>query len=292
MPELPEVETVARAVAPHLVGRSIAAWCQGDKPLRLPLPTADERRDVVGRRILEVWRRAKLLVIELAGRRAVIVHLGMTGTLSVAAKRSRRAKHEHVVLTLSDGAVLRFRDPRRFGLVRVVRLPAPRTLPPSFAAGLGPEPLGRGFSTTCFAAACAASARAIKSVIMDNAVVVGVGNIYAAESLFRARIHPLTPARDLKRPQVVALRREIVAVLQEAIVAGGTTISDFRTVDGSEGHFSRHLAVYDRAGEPCERCHTGLIERVVISGRSSYFCPTCQPAPRKKRGQTPLRPHR
>ncbi len=274
MPELPEVETVTAALRPHLLGRCLVRVVARTAKLRAPLD-ADRLRQLAGPEIVAVRRRAKYIIIEFADLQVLLIHLGMTGTLKLVPATQTPEKHDHLLLDLDDGASLRFHDPRRFGLVTAGILAAPGGLPAALV-GLAPEPLTAAFDALYLEEQCRDRRRTIKSLLMDNRCVVGVGNIYASESLFLARIHPRRPAGSLSRPEIAALVAAVKEILRRAIAAGGTTISDFQGVDGSEGRFVRELQVYGRDGEPCPVCRQETIAKMVIAGRSSYFCPACQ----------------
>jgi formamidopyrimidine-DNA glycosylase len=267
MPELPEVETVRRAMQRHLEGRRILAVRTSGKPLRAPLPVARLRR-LEGDRFIGARRRAKYLLLDLELGRTLLVHLGMTGNLVF---RRAGEKHDHLVFELDEGPPLVFSDPRRFGLVLVLDPGEEADCP--HLRELGPEPLEPGFDAAYLAAQCRRR-RPIKALLMDNQVLVGVGNIYASESLFRARIHPLTPADQLSAGQVKRLVEEIKRLLRESIRRGGTTISDYQG-EGRGGRFQQRLAVYGRAGEGCLVCE-GPVESAVLGGRSTFYCPRCQ----------------
>lgn len=268
MPELPEVETVRRAMQRHLLGRRITSVRTSAKRLRQPLPTARLRR-LTGDLFTGARRRAKYLLLDLESGRILLVHLGMTGNLIF---RPPGEKHDHVILELDQGPPLVFSDPRRFGLVLVLD-PGEETACP-YLSQLGPEPLEAGFDAAYLAAQCQRRRRPIKTLLMDNQVVVGVGNIYASESLFRAGIHPLTPADQLPSDQLKALVREIKGILRESIRRGGTTISDYLG-SGQGGRFQQRLAVYGRAGENCLVCERP-VESTVLGGRSTFYCSHCQ----------------
>ncbi len=268
MPELPEVETVRRAMQRHLDGRRVVSVYTSAKRLREPLPAARLRR-LVGETFTAARRRAKYLLLGLDSGRCLVVHLGMTGNLIF---RAPGEKHDHVVFELDQGLPLVFSDPRRFGLVLVLEPGEAATCP--YLSALGPEPLEPGFNAAYLAAQCARRRRPIKTLLMDKAVVVGVGNIYASESLFRAAIHPLTPADQLSGDQVKVLVREVKGILREAIRRGGTTISDYLG-KGEGGRFQQRLAVYGRAGENCLVCERP-VENTVLGGRSTFYCPRCQ----------------
>ncbi|MBM3280093.1 MAG: bifunctional DNA-formamidopyrimidine glycosylase/DNA-(apurinic or apyrimidinic site) lyase [Candidatus Handelsmanbacteria bacterium] len=268
MPELPEVETVRRAMQQHLVGRRVLGVRTSAKPLRQPLPAA-RLRGLAGDRFTGARRRAKYLLLDLESGRTLLVHLGMTGNLVF---RAPGEKHDHVVFVLDREPPLVFSDPRRFGLVLVLDPEGEEDCP--YLRGLGPEPLERGFDAAYLEAQCRGRRRPVKALLMDNAVVVGVGNIYASESLFRARIHPLVPAHQLGPDQLKALVREVKSILRESIRRGGTTIGDYLG-SGEGGRFQLRLSVYGRAGENCLVCE-GPVASAVLGGRSTFYCPNCQ----------------
>jgi formamidopyrimidine-DNA glycosylase len=270
MPELPEVETVRRGLQ-RVFGRDsvIRAVHLQRKDLRAKFPR-DLGKRLAGARILGVRRRAKYLIIDTP-KVGLLCHLGMTGTWRLAPQGDERV-HDHCYLELADGRRLAYRDPRRFGLLDLVE---PGDQHPRLRE-LGPEPLDeQEFQADYLAAVCAGRKTPIKNLIMDQRVVVGVGNIYAAEALFRAGIDPRRRARSVKKPRLEQLVSEIRTVLGEAIEAGGSTISDFRQAGGDAGHFQVNFKVYDRAGLSCLACATTL-RCVVLGGRSSVWCPRCQ----------------
>ncbi len=279
MPELPEVETVRRELAPWLTGRTILRARRADAPRG---PKYSHLEEAEGRRILEVNRRGKFLLLPLSGGREMVIHLGMTGILSP----KRPDEHLRVRLELSgrDRTTLYFKDARRFGRFLVVPQGAYRTLPT--LAQMGPEPLDAGFTTDAFLALLRASRAPIKAFLMSQRPVAGVGNIYADEALWRARIHPTTPAARISRAKVEALRRAIVAVLEASLVAQGTTIHDYRTVNGEVGRFLEQLAVYGHDREPCRRCGATLA-KMVVGQRGTHFCPRCQRRPGRRAENTP-----
>ena len=278
MPELPEVETVRRALNAGLSGHEFVRIETFVPALRLSLePLRDTA--LLRRNIITVRRRARYLIIEMADRYALVLHLGMTGTLRIVPAAVPRLKHEHVVFHLENGDTFRLEDPRRFGFIAPCRLDTPAA-DPAMLAGLGPEPLSDAFTPEYLHAAFAGRKTRVKSALMDNAIVVGVGNIYANESLFRSGINPLTPAGEVRLKQCRVLVDKVRDTLSRAIAAGGTTVSDFKGVDGTEGKFSQQLQVYGKDGEPCPLCGTE-IRRVVIGGRGTFYCPKCQKAGRK-----------
>jgi len=276
MPELPEVETVCRALRPHLVGRRIAGVATTVPSLRRTLDADALRETCVGRDILGVRRRAKYIVVELSGESVLVLHLGMTGNLRLAPGEEPLRPHDRVIWTFADGDTCRLADIRRFGAVEISSIPAPGALPDALRR-LGLEPLSHDFNADRLYSATRGRSRPIKNLLLDQSVVAGVGNIYASEALFRAGVRPQRPSGRLGKRSCQGLVAAIKAVLAEAIEHGGTTISDFRTPDGSEGKFRVQLQVYGKAEQPCTRCGGGArIRRIVQSGRSSFYCPHCQ----------------
>jgi formamidopyrimidine-DNA glycosylase len=270
MPELPEVETTRRGIAPSLEGRRIARVVVRERRLRWPLQRGFAGL-LEGQRITGVRRRAKyLLIVTDAG--TLIAHLGMSGSLRVLQRDAPVVAHDHVDIVLDSGRCLRFNDPRRFGSLHWVR-GDPEAHP--LIAHLGPEPLEDGFDGDALWQRARGRRVAIKPFIMNAGVVVGVGNIYASEALFRAGVRPGTQARRVSRARMAAVARSIREVLSEAIAVGGTTLRDYVNPDGMPGYFRQKLFVYERAGEPCRRCGTP-IRQVVMGQRSTYYCPKCQ----------------
>ncbi len=270
MPELPEVETTRRGIEGALRGRRVASLALRERRLRWPVDPGLVAL-LPGQRIRQVRRRAKYLLIELE-RGTLIAHLGMSGSLRVLPGEAPLLAHDHYDLKLDDGRCLRFNDPRRFGsLLWVTGDPAEHPL----LRSLGPEPLEEGFDADYLAAAARGRRVAIKPFLMDQKVVVGVGNIYASEALFRAGIRPGRAAGRVPRAQLAALVDSVKAVLGEAIRQGGTTLRDYVNADGTPGYFRQKLYVYERAGQPCRRCRTPIRQR-VLGQRSTYWCPACQ----------------
>ncbi len=270
MPELPEVETTLRGLAPHLEGQRIAAVVVRHPQLRWPVP-ANLPELLRGRVIRRLRRRAKYLLAEF-DHGTLILHLGMSGSLRVLPANTPAEKHDHFDLVLASGKLMRLRDPRRFGAV-LWHEGDPATHP--LLAALGPEPLEQEFDAGHLYRATRHKSAAIKHVIMDNRVVVGVGNIYANEALFRAGIRPQLAAGKLSRERCARLAEDIRATLREAIAQGGSTLRDFVNSDGRPGYFQQHYWVYGRAGEPCRRCGTP-VKQVRQGQRSSFYCPHCQ----------------
>jgi formamidopyrimidine-DNA glycosylase len=268
MPELPEVEVSRLGISPHLIGRTLEQVVVRQRQLRWPVP--DEVLAIRHQAILGVSRRAKYLLVHLP-EGDVLIHLGMSGNLKWLPVTTPAGKHDHVDWVLDDGTVLRLNDTRRFG---AVLWQAKGTVHPMLAA-LGPEPLTDAFSPELLFASCQKRSSAIKLVLMDNHVVVGVGNIYANEALFKARILPTRPARDLTLAECAVLVRVIQQTLAFAIEQGGTTLKDFSQVDGKPGYFKQELLVYGRAGQPCQLCQRELTE-IRLGQRSTVFCHHCQ----------------
>lgn len=270
MPELPEVETTRRGIAPALLGRSVASVVVRERRLRWPVPTTLGRK-LTGQVIDTVERRAKYLLLGTRGG-TLLAHLGMTGSLRVLDPATPLLTHDHADILLDSGRCLRFNDPRRFGcLLWITGDPARHRL----LNGLGPEPLADGFDGAHLWQRARGRRVAVKSFIMDASVVVGVGNIYASEALFRAGIAPTTPVGRVSRERMAALAAAIRAVLGEAIEVGGTTLRDYVNADGLPGYFRQKLFVYERHDQPCRRCRTPIRHR-VLGQRSTYHCPSCQ----------------
>jgi formamidopyrimidine-DNA glycosylase len=289
MPELPEVETIRRSLTPHLVGRTVRDVAVRNGDLRLPVNPEEMTARVVGRKITAIGRRGKYLLCELGGGSVLVFHLGMSGRLTVVPVGKPLDPHDHLRFKLSGKPgrppeELRFRDPRRFGLA--VALDAAEVATSPLFAHLGPEPLAEtvaesGAPPLDGAALHARTRRrkaAVKGLLLDARLVVGVGNIYASESLYRAGIDPRTPARTLGRARWERLLQAVQTVLGDAIAEGGTSLDDygdFRDGDGDPGAFQVSLAVYGREGEPCRRCGRA-IRRIVQGGRSTFYCSRCQ----------------
>ncbi len=272
MPELPEVETVAAALRRQLPGKRIAAVVTRCEKLRQPLPITALQKEV-NSLICAIRRRAKYLLIDLNSGRTLIIHLGMSGTLRLVSENEPAQRHDHLDIKFADGTVLRYRDPRRFGLILLATPGASGEI--AELGELAPEPLSAEFNAEYLFSLSRKRTTPIKNFIMDQRRVVGVGNIYASESLFRSRICPTCKTGRLTLRQCRLLVATIKEVLSEAITAGGTTIADFHGVDGSEGAFFRKLLVYGQAGEPCPECGA-VIEKIVLGGRSTFYCPKCQ----------------
>jgi len=287
IPELPEVETVRRELEPWLTGRTVLSAERVDAP---PGPKYAGLERLPGHRIEAVTRRGKFLIVPLRGPATMgagaavdaelIVHLGMTGVV----RRTPPPGHLRVRVTFDgpEPATLYFQDVRRFGRFTLVRRGDYRGLPT--LASLGPDALDPAFTASGLRRALAGSEAAIKTVLLSQRPVAGVGNIYADEALWRVGVHPLRPARALSKAQVEALHGAIVDVLEESVALQGTTLYDYRTVNGEVGAFIDRLAVYGHDGEPCARCGTTL-EKVVVGQRGTHVCPRCQVAPRRRRAR-------
>lgn len=269
MPELPEVETTCRGLTPHVVGRQVTNLVVHQASLRIPVP--DSLNDLVGLEIESVHRRAKYLIFETKKGR-MIIHLGMSGSLRICDAAVSLRKHDHVVFELENGQQMRYHDPRRFGLVdwtggewREMR----------WFNSLGPEPLTGSFNAAYLEEKAKGRKGAVKTFIMTNQVVVGVGNIYACEALFMAGIQPKRAAGKVSSKRLEVLVEAIKDRLAAAIESGGTTLRDFVREDGQPGYFKQELMVYGREGESCRKCKT-VIKRCIIGQRSTFYCTKCQ----------------
>jgi len=285
MPELPEVETVRRGLAPVLAGARLSRVRQNRPDLRFPFPDRFAER-LEGATVLRLDRRAKYLLFPLSTGETWVTHLGMTGRFTLDdqeigafdADAPFGGKHEHVSLSaMKDGAATRlgFADARRFGFMGLIATDQIDAHP--WFAELGPEPLGNRFSAAHLAAAFTGRKQTVKVSLLDQRIVAGLGNIYVCEALFRARISPLAAAGEVSRPRLEALTAQIREVLKDAIAAGGSTLRDFANAEGGQGYFQHSFDVYGREDEPCrtEGC-AGVVTRVVQAGRSTFFCPSCQ----------------
>lgn len=271
MPELPEVETTLRGVAPSLDGRAVEKIVVRNSALRWPVPSAVNQAE--GKKVARCWRRAKYLLIDLdEAPGGLMVHLGMSGSLRVCRADEAPRKHDHVDIVLDTGKCIRFNDPRRFGVFTWWERPAEDH---ALLRQLGPEPLSDAFDGDYLYRVSRGRRGAVKNFIMDGKVVVGVGNIYASEALFMSGIHPSRAAGRVSATRYGALAAAIKAVLAHAIQRGGTTLRDFLNSDGNPGYFAQELLAYDREGAPCFQCGAP-IRRKVIGQRSSYYCPSCQ----------------
>jgi len=269
MPELPEVEVCRLGISPHIIGQTVNKVIVRNAQLRWPIP--DEVKQLVKQEVIAVDRRSKYLLIRFDSG-TLVLHLGMSGTIRVIDKDSPVAKHDHFELLLSNNKILRLNDPRRFGAVLWL---AEHVDEQGILAKLGPEPLSDDFAYGYLLEKAKNRKVPIKTFLMNNQIVVGVGNIYANEALFLAGIHPATKACDISLQAFDQLTDLIKQVLQQAIMQGGTTLKDFTQADGRPGYFAQSLNVYGRAGQACVTCQT-ILEEIRQSNRSSVFCPNCQ----------------
>jgi len=270
MPELPEVETVRRGLALKISGHRIVRVELHRPDLRRPFPPALAAR-LDGALIGALGRRGKYILIELDDDGLLLLHLGMSGRVTAGNAAVAAAPHDHVVLTLDDGTVIRFNDARRFGTLDYVRRGEEHQHP--LLAGLGPEPLEPGFDGAYLTAKLAGKLTPIKAALLDQRIVAGLGNIYVCEALYRAGVSPRRLAGSIGRGRADRLAAAIRSVLYEAIAAGGSSLRDYVQADGELGYFQHHWAVYGREGEPCPGCNcTQGVRRIVQSGRSTFFC--------------------
>lgn len=270
MPELPEVETVKRSISPHVKSQIIKKVIIRQHQLRWPIPT-HLSKILIKQTIYNVQRRSKYLLFQL-DKGTLINHLGMSGRLYLVDQKLKPQKHDHVDIHLSNGLCLRYSDPRRFGAL-LWTAEDPNLHP--LLADLGPEPLAKNFSGGLLFKLANNRKTPIKSFIMDSHVVVGVGNIYANEALFLAKIHPQRPANTLSESEYRTLAKMIKIVLKKAIAQGGTTLKDFVNGDGKPGYFSQYLHVYGRKNLPCFHCQSTLLE-IRLNQRSTIYCANCQ----------------
>jgi formamidopyrimidine-DNA glycosylase len=275
MPELPEVETIRRRLAPVLEGATIESAEIVDPRLTRPVEPESVARALVGERIASVERRGKYLLVRLASGRILVVHLRMTGSLRHAARGTLpEDAHRRATLELDSGADLAYRDVRRFGTWELLDADHVR---PYFAARLGPEPLAASFTAARFARLLEGRRAPIKAFLLDQRRIAGVGNIYADEALWRARIHPLRTAGELSSDEIAQLHRALRAALRKGIELQGSTLSTYVTPDGNTGGMQHEFHVYGRLGEPCDRCGRPIV-RIVVGGRGTWYCPHCQRA--------------
>lgn len=282
MPELPEVETVRRGLAPVMEGARIAKAEVNRPDLRWPFPQNMAAR-LTGARVTALRRRSKYILADLDTGESLLIHLGMSGRMLISGAQLGRfthdhpapEKHDHVVLHMESGARITFNDPRRFGAMDLLTTATAESH--KLLSGIGPEPLGNGFDEPYLIEALRGKTSPIKSALLDQRLVAGLGNIYVCETLYRAGISPKRKAGAISSKRAASLVPIIRQVLREAIEAGGSSLKDFRQADGDLGYFQHRFDVYGREGERCrgERCQSE-IRRIVQSGRSSFYCPTCQ----------------
>lgn len=282
MPELPEVETVRRGLAPVMEGRRIVAAEVNRPDLRWPLPDRMAER-LTGAGVLRLRRRSKYILADLSTDETLIIHLGMSGRMLVSGAPQAGfhhdlptpQKHDHVVLHIEGGATVTFNDARRFGMMDLA--PTEGVEHHRLLAGIGPEPLGNAFDETYLTAGLAGRKSPIKTALLDQGLVAGLGNIYVCEALWHAGISPLRPGGRISAARAGSLVPIIRQTLDEAIAAGGSSLRDHRQADGSLGYFQHSFRVYGREGEPCRRDGCGgTVRRVLQSGRSTFYCPSCQ----------------
>lgn len=270
MPELPEVETTRRGIAPHLRQQRIATVRIHNPSLRWPIPSR-LKKELPGQYIVDVGRRGKYLLLSV-DRGQLIIHLGMSGSLRVLPETLARHAHEHFELVLENGQCLRLRDPRRFG---AVLWGGDNALQHPLLAHLGPEPLGPDFDDEHLFRVSRKRTRAVRDFLLDSRMVAGIGNIYANEALFRAGIRPQTAAGKISKRRYTVLTEAVRHTLRKAIKAGGTTLRDFSQSDGNPGYFQQQLLVYGRDGQACQQCQRP-IKKSTLHGRTAYYCSTCQ----------------
>ena len=280
MPELPEVETVRRGLLPVMEGHVINEAQVNRPDLRFPLPDRMAER-LTGQTVLNLRRRSKYILADLSTGDTLLIHLGMSGRMLISGAvlgdfhhdHPAPQKHDHVVLTMSNGAKVTFNDARRFGSMDL--MPTAHWQDHKLLAGLGPEPLGNVFNESYLSQRLKGRQTPIKAALLDQTLLAGLGNIYVCEVLFRAKTLPTRLAGNLTSSEITAIVPIIREVLTEAIDAGGSSLRDFRQTDGELGYFQHTFRVYDREGEPCFTCQTPIL-RLAQSGRSSFYCPTCQ----------------
>jgi formamidopyrimidine-DNA glycosylase len=273
VPELPEVETVRRRLEPALLGRSFEHVEIEDARLTRPEDPAEVAAELIGERVEALERRGKYLVVRFESGRVLLIHLRMTGNLLYTpAGESVDVSHRRAVVKLDDGSDVVYRDIRRFGTWLLVE---PNGLDPYLATRLGGEPLGRTFTVKALSATLANRKAPVKAALLDQRTLAGLGNIYVDEALWRARIHPLRPARELSGEEIKSLRDGIKKALAAGIARQGATLRDYRQPDGSTGSMQKEFKVYGRGGDPCDRCGTP-IEKTRVAGRGTWYCPTCQ----------------
>jgi len=273
MPELPEVETVRRRLEPHLTGRRFERVDIFDPRLTRPHDPAEVAAELTGERVEQVDRRGKYLVFRFESGRVLLIHLRMTGNVLYTDEEANGDdSHRRSVIRLDNGADVVYRDVRRFGTWLLLE---PGELDPYLATRIGDEPLGRRFTVAALAARLAGRRAPVKAALLDQRTLAGLGNIYVVEALWRARIHPLRPAREVTADELSALRRGIRQALQAGIRRQGATLRDYRQPDGTRGRMQAEFKVYGRTGAPCDRCGAP-IEKTRVAGRGTWYCPACQ----------------
>lgn len=281
MPELPEVETVRRGMEMRILGQTIRAVCCGELGLRMPFPKT-LKADLEGQAITRILRRAKYILVHLQSGKVMILHLGMSGRVRIHSRNSgvAKGKHDHLVMDFENGARFVFTDPRRFGVVLLAENESAAHAHASLK-DIGPEPLEDAFTGNVLAARLKGKKVPIKTALLDQRLVAGVGNIYACEALFESGIAPLRLCESIRPKEAARLAEAIRSVLKRALDSGGSSLRDYRNTDGETGYFQHLFSVYDREGQPCPGCtcdvkKTGGIARIVQGGRSTFFCPRKQ----------------
>lgn len=275
MPELPEVEVIKRGLHPHLVNQTIIDVAYNKKPLRTPVDILKIRKEIVNNPIIDIRRRAKYILLRMGNGAILVIHLGMTGNLGIFPKESPLTKHDHIQWTLKNGNQLRYNDIRRFGSIQTLSSPETINCEETIFKTSGPEPFDEHFTAQYLRKLAIGKNVTVKQFIMNSKIVVGIGNIYANESLFRAGIRPDRPIKSLKVKQWAILIETIRKVLTHAIDCGGSTISDFLNASQERGYFQMNFTVYGKAGTPCPKCSSPL-QKSKIGGRASFYCKNCQ----------------
>lgn len=271
MPELPEVETTCRGISPSLTGQTIKKIVLRQQKLRWPIPKQTLQL-ITQQKIIAIKRRAKYIIIECSNKYWMIIHLGMSGSLRLPDPKQTPEKHDHFDIILNNGILLRYRDPRKFGCLLAGQGSYTQH---RLLEKLGPEPLKANFNQQYLQQACCNKKIAIKKAIMQASIVVGVGNIYACEALFQAKINPIRPANSLSNHEQTLLVNAIKNILKQAIKSGGTTLRDFAHGDNTPGYFQQQLMVYGQEGNNCQQC-SNKIKKITQGGRSTFYCPKCQ----------------
>ncbi|MFT7145071.1 MAG: formamidopyrimidine-DNA glycosylase [Alphaproteobacteria bacterium] len=272
MPELPEVETVKNGLSPHIIGQAIQHAHINRRKMRIEAPI-DSQILLEGYSVTGIERRSKYLYIYLSSHNCLIIHLGMSGNLTMLPLKAPHRKHDHLVLDFNHLS-LHFNDARRFGFYDIQKTAQLPLLP--YIKNLGIEPLTDEFTVNYLSELIKNSKRPIKTLLMDSHLIVGIGNIYASESLFSTNISPLRLARDIDKSSVTKLHQSIVTILNEAILSGGASLKDHKQADGTLGYFQHNFKVYGRENEPCKICETPIL-KIIQSARSTFYCPHCQP---------------
>ncbi len=275
MPELPEVEVVCQGLQPHIINRSIQDVWYSNKPLRFPFILQEAQELLLSATIISISRRAKYVLLQTNNDSFIVVHLGMTGRLGVFPAGTDKAKHDHVIFSLDNSMEFRFNDTRRFGSIRVLKCSSLPQLEDLLFKDIGVEPLEEHCTPIYLQEKAKRKTQAIKNFIMDNRIIVGVGNIYANESLFTAKIDPNRAANSLTKAEWKRLHTTIISTLRWAIECGGSTISDFINASGESGYFQANFKVYGKDGTECSICEE-RIQKTKIGGRATFFCGKCQ----------------